>query len=669
MRNGTVKLFITKCGVSGPPGTGKSHIRALMLGKSHPQTRQSTALATEADQATPDIDRIPDNRDLINAGKWKVIRDDGMARLIANTIHDRDYKKEKRSAMIQGQDPSVSPELDMTCLNKTSRKISNGIKTHLKRMHGKPKRERNGLNGIHLVYFVDAGGQQQLLEILPNFVRSTINLLVHNLSQKLTDCPQFGYEVDGKKFSVPEKMRVSNIAMIEQSVRSISSTIRLGVKPQIAIVGTFKDKCQASSSSYNTMLKEKSIKINSRLEPYIGSKKCGLFHPNRSREQIIFDIDGSLEGWDTNGDTIGSLKGFIEASKLPVELPIRYYLFLLNLKSYATGKKVEYLSFDDCTNIALHSDISMSISDVKKSLKRFNDVNLILYFPDIMESVVFIKPEFLFQKVTDLIVASYRCDSHYDFITEERREFYKTGIFTNKILQHTKSLEFTDSKFTQENLLELLKRLFIIADVGNGQYFMPCVLPSLEESSLTGSDEKKLEEVLKCMKENGIEGPLMFSFALKTSPRGLFCAVVVVLVNVFSWKLSNEAENTFRRRNLVEFDIYSTDSTYSVGKVLIIDRNSHLEIYTTCEKNICPKLHQTVKESVLKGCKSLFYSIDDLAVTIGFPCSCGHQELHVAGLVYSVARKQWTERCSLDTRKRPLQLSPGRVIWTIEGII
>ena len=31
LRDGTVKLHITKCGVGGPPGTGKSHIRAFML--------------------------------------------------------------------------------------------------------------------------------------------------------------------------------------------------------------------------------------------------------------------------------------------------------------------------------------------------------------------------------------------------------------------------------------------------------------------------------------------------------------------------------------------------------------------------------------------------------------------------------------------------------------
>ncbi len=59
------------------------------------------------------------------------------------------------------------------------------------------------------------------------------------------------------------------------------------------------------------------------------------------------------------------------------------------------------------------------------------------------------------------------------------------------------------------------------------------------------------------------------------------------------------------------------------------------------------------------------YSVADLGVTVGFPCkiSCGHLELHVAGSVYSDPRAIWTEKCSLETRKRSVPLSLGRAIW------
>ena len=92
---GTVKVNIVKCGVSGPPETGKSHVRALMLGLPRPKERNSTQVATEADQVT---NRIYTTEDLLDTGKrgWNVIKagESFMPRVIANTLHDREYKCE-----------------------------------------------------------------------------------------------------------------------------------------------------------------------------------------------------------------------------------------------------------------------------------------------------------------------------------------------------------------------------------------------------------------------------------------------------------------------------------------------------------------------------------------------------------------------------------------------
>ncbi len=73
-------------------------------------------------------------------------------------------------------------------------KIIRDIKRHLEEMRRKSKgmkskRKRNGLNNVQLVYFVDTGGQPQFQEVLPNFIKCDINLLVHivlNLIMSLT---------------------------------------------------------------------------------------------------------------------------------------------------------------------------------------------------------------------------------------------------------------------------------------------------------------------------------------------------------------------------------------------------------------------------------------------------------------------------------------------------
>ena len=190
---GTVKVNIMKCGVSGPPETGKSHVRALMLGLPRPKERNSTQVATEADQVT---NRIYTTEDLLDTGKrgWNVIKDGEsfMPRVIANTLHDGEYRCEgAASASLDSGAERVQTSTGVKfCSLKDRFKIVRNIQKKLKELNGKKKRKRKGLNGLTFVYFVDTGGQPQFQEILPNFIRCDVNILVHvgtmhKLKQKL----------------------------------------------------------------------------------------------------------------------------------------------------------------------------------------------------------------------------------------------------------------------------------------------------------------------------------------------------------------------------------------------------------------------------------------------------------------------------------------------------
>ena len=651
-----MKLHIIKCGVSGPPETGKSHVRALMLGLDRPKERRSTAVAAEADQVTPDDSTKEDltkedltKEDLVGMKKtgkgceWKIIRDRSMARFIANTLHNRDYKKVEEESTKESR--LTTTELKKRC------KVIIDIKKQLRNLHGKPKRKRKGLNTIRIVFFVDTGGQPQFQEILPNFIRCDINLLVHNLSQTLNHCPEFNYVIDGRKFTVPERMRLSNSDIIEQSVRSITSNISTSEsKPSVAIVGTFKDKCNPDSDQYKPMLKEKSKEINKRLNPYVGSgiDKCGIFSPQR--EQRIFDIDASEQGWDLNSDSLENLKTNIldSAQNHPVEVPIRYFLFLQSIQAFAKTKppgKNQYVTLEECYQVASDNDIAMTKSDVKKALELFDDCNLILYFPDILVNVIFVKPGFLFGMVTDLIVASFECES--DNMTTD---FQITGIFTQRILNDIASLQLTDKNFTQQNFLDLLKGLFIIAEVTRGHYFMPCVLPIEKATS------EELRSTEECMKSNNIDGPLMFSFPQRMSPRGLFCALVVALVADSSWELSTEG--MYRRRNVVELE-YSHLNKH-IGQVTVIDRKSHFEVYTTCDPSYCLGIKHSVSEAFKKACDNMNYGDSKI---IGLPCRCKEPEIHSTKVDQLPKGGLWRERCSVNHRTKLIPLTPDRLLW------
>ena len=664
---GIIRLHIIKCGISGPPETGKSHVRALMKGSRHPKQRQSTAIATEADQVTMDFDRIADKEELIHMKKSG--SKSSMAKILAKTIHNEDYITRVAEQTEASSHPPCQQQGDIQNL---CRKVILDIKYQLKSMKGKPKRKRRSFKGIRLLYIVNTGGPPQFQEILPNFVKCSINLLVHNLSQDLDAFPQLNYVVDGKRFTIPERMQVSNITIIEQSVRSITSVPQvLSARPHIAIIGTFKDKCQPNSPGFEEMLKRKSAVINESLKPYIGttsgSRKCGIFSPNRSKEQRIFAIDGSEQGWNENGDCLDKLKGIIHeyAANITQDVPMKYFIFLKILKDYAKKMKMDFLKLYLCNEIAASADISMSSSDVKGCLKLFNDVNLILYFPEVLEDVVFIKPEFLLRRVSDLIVASLHCEDEYDVIREERAKFHQTGVFTETILRNTRSLQMPDGDFTQKDLLTLLKGLFIIAEVGKGKYFMPCVLPT--------QTNECLKDIQRIMEENGIDGPLTLSFGHKMSPRGIFCSLIVSLARMLHWKLlSSNAEDQVFHRNLIQFEIFPCEqlnfsSSLGIGRVVLVDMNSHIDIYTTCtDKSLCPDIRRAIQRAFVEACINMSYSLEDLDVRCGFPCIKSEGEGHNTSTLYNNKKREWLEQCRI-CGGRSVSLNSKRVVWFHDG--
>lgn len=311
MKHSEVEICAAKCGVFGPPGTGKSHFKAMFSGRKRPEGgRKSTALATEADQVVPVLDAeceydtaFLEMHTLVTQAqdgskvKWYVTDNKKVESLVARTLYKR--KRPDSSIMIQ----------------ISSKKLRRRVLNELKKLFKKnPRVSRlKCLKGMRLIYIVDTGGQPQFQEIMPMFVRSSsIHFLVHKLNEPLDECPRFDYEISGIKYTVPEKMLVSNRAYIEQSLRTISSCVFARSserytcgsipKPRFAVIGMFKDKCSDAAA-----LDRKRREVNNCIQPYIESKKCEAFTPSRHNEKPIFSIDGSEEGWSSNGKVIDDL--------------------------------------------------------------------------------------------------------------------------------------------------------------------------------------------------------------------------------------------------------------------------------------------------------------------------------------------------------------------------
>lgn len=116
MKEGHVTIYATKCAITGPPGSGKSNLRSLILNEKRPTIRRSTPVATEATQATPDF--IPSiQEDMVaigqNDGEWMIVDDAKMKKLVASGLKEPklDDDQAETSSADSEEDVPTQPKL------------------------------------------------------------------------------------------------------------------------------------------------------------------------------------------------------------------------------------------------------------------------------------------------------------------------------------------------------------------------------------------------------------------------------------------------------------------------------------------------------------------------------------------------------------------------------
>lgn len=685
--NETVTIYITKCGIYGPAGAGKTNLRSLILNKPRPKTRESTDILSEVDLVSPDLtEDIIDVQEVKDGSvvRWYEVNDRKLSRLLANTIFDevspdqddqpgKQASADQSSSHAQQQQHKSKQSLNEYKIVKQVRKLlkeqlaaakSNGV--------GKKKRgrKRRTLHKIKLVHLVDCGGQSQFQEVIPMFARnSSAHLLVHPLHHDLDDIPPFQYEVCGVKHDVQQKMQLTHRDIIYRSVRSVCSSryrkqfknatcTSIPEKPHIAVVGMFKDHLTSPEST----LEEKHKCINECLHQLqsSGGGKFEIMTPTRDLTKPVFAFDGSENGWATNGKELDKLRQFIgdEKRMITVDIPVRWFLFLEILKEY-TGKKKYYLTLENCKKIA-HEAIGMLPDDVEDALELFDELNLILYYPNIVQNIVFIKPGFLYRKTTEIIVTSFTNSKDVDTAQVERQRFHDNGIFSIELLQKTESTKADyDDDFKLNDFLKLLQGLHIISPVGE-KYFMPCVLP-LEKS------QSALESELKSqMKDVEVAGPLFVSFAEDSSPQGLFCATVTCLAEMPIFSLHSHGRLA-RRRNLIEFTIQEQNEDSSLipaGSMIVWDKMTHFEIFCTgTDKEILPQVRKDLTTAISKASSIMHYSVQQVGISIGFECKICSAQNNCHGTVVSKPHGRWSARCLKNSRQHPRPLQPDESCW------
>ena len=196
----------------------------------------------------------------------------------------------------------------------------------------------------------------------------------------------------------------------------------------------------------------------------------------------------------------------IHMKKMEIQVPIRWFVFEIMMKDNVSKEGI--ISLVKCYHIS--KKLGMNKHDVTECLKYFDSLSLVLYFPNILDQVIFTNPQYLLDMLSTLISISF---VNYYLPSGVQRKLQQKGIFEDSLLDKLPTLTYKNSRdeqpitpnfvpqlFTKKEFLKLLIYLCIVAPISSTEYFIPTVLPVKEKkrAELPNSDTEPMVLHFKC---------------------------------------------------------------------------------------------------------------------------------------------------------------------------
>ena len=343
-----------------------------------------------------------------------------------------------------------------------------------------------------------------------------------------------------------------------------------------------------------------------------------------------------------------------------IEIPLRWFVLELDISRIATKKNQFVLLLSECVEAG--RKLGMSEAEVIEALKYFDRSALYLYFPESLPWLVFVNPQPLLNKLTEIIVVSF-ADSldlipilHYISAGDYQR-LKRDGIFSLSLLKCL-STGFIKGVFEEKDFLTLLEFLLIVAPIRQEgkevEYFLPCVLP---RQNLT-SDQKH-NFVSK-------SDSWVLTWSSEPTPLGLFPATVVHLLtrknSPFFKPPHKTKEFPCQLRNAVRLACISLG-----GAVLIVDNHCWMEIYYSGEPSLCPTVRGAVIDAILSAGTKLHYSDLLDSKQEGFMCSlCTGNPAHPCTVI-TLPNGKVQATCSQDQSLSGVLTDKRKLVWLAIG--
>ena len=607
MKEGYVTVKWTKFSVSGAPGTGKSSFLNLLYNEDPPDCHNSTQVITAKEariiSATVGDDFV-----------WRKIDHKTLKEIIAQGIKHSIRPHQPKESLEESIDhPTYSEnfESSTTLRHQSSSFPKPTIAQEITELLPQTQKSEE-LYQSPWIYGVDTGGQAAFLDIAPALLRyHSVNILTHKLDEKLNDKAKFFFSIKGKQISEPVEKQITNIQLLQSSFCSVLSVdfpklpnvhIKHVQKPYYIVLGTFLDKMLESSESLET----KNATLSTVLEKF---REVTIMYRTAGNE-VIFPVNTTARN-DYEINVAAKIRKKICQYFIEAEIPIRWFLFHLELDELHKFSKSSIISLSKCLEIGM--TLQLNSREVHAALMYYHDLTIFLYFPKVLPNIVFLHPQPLFERLSDLISISIadavdRLEevgiSLYNPAAHE--ELKDEGTFKEDLLTSPNShlSQGFYPEFTPQDFLKLMTSLFIMAFLPEeGKYVLPTVLPmrpTINYDSIPSSYKEHVD-------------PLILSWDLKPFPSGIFPALVVNLLHRKDQPMFQLQHFTQHYRNAITLN---TD----FGNVILVDGIYWMAIYYSGSSVECFTLREAIRTGINDVISQFLYTASIYGLSEYFYC-------------------------------------------------
>ena len=608
LAEGSVDMKIVKSLIQGPARVGKTHVKALIMKKKLEEGNSPSTNCVE-----PAVRAVCTEKFAEDDESWKEVSAEEMMKMLTEEIkHQKkhQHQKKKKNQHQQMSAPQATPQTEsshgqkgftighVTLTQPKPEEIGadSEVKIYLEKLQSLVSTCKGVQMQQKWIYFIDSGGQPQFHNFFQAFIQNTsILLLVFSLAEKLSEVNKHQFQDQaGCEISVFEGITAPKVKDV---LKSISSTLYSNdpeEERKIFLVGTFKDLYKENPQGMETIEeKEKALGELFKEEEV----QATASHSTRTR--IIFPVNGlQAESGEFDDKVVSELRKQIHChldKTKTLQIPLRWFALELALERKAASVDRKVLTYEECLKVA--AVLHFKVRELHVALNFLHGFSLLLFFPEL--ELVFTDPQALLTVFSSILVNFYH-EKFSGSIAELNS--YKKAILSSHVLKKllNSSLEL-GAVLTYEKLLRIFQSLLIAANVDEDKYFIPALLPSLDDDTRG-----------KALSVESPTVPLVFLFADKCTPCGLFCAVVVKLLSG-DWEVDMKA------------DTYSNAVTLLHKKykpklaITFIDSFKHFE-FRCSNEDMLPEIRKEMEEVVRTVIDCRKYCCK--APQIAFYCSC-----------------------------------------------